>query len=83
MNTADILAHIDDLPRDKLTYFVRAGYVTAKKVRRGSLDYNEFSDYDLKLIEIAWGYIKDFDMRTKAAFNRAKKELDNPQMSLF
>ena len=63
--------------------FVRAGYLSPKKVQRGSLNYNEFDDRDLQLVIRAWDYIQTYDMKTKSAFQRAEAELDDPQKSLF
>lgn len=83
MIAGEILAKVDGLTHDKLTYFVRAGYLQPKKVRRGSLDYNDFSDRDLQLVTRAWGYIQEFDMKTKSAFQRAEAELNDPQKPLF
>jgi hypothetical protein len=83
MNAGEILHQVHGLTRDKLTYFVRAGYLTPNKVERGSLDYNEFSDDDLFLVKRAWEYITTYDMKTKAAFKRAENELKSPQMALW
>lgn len=75
MNAGEIIEKIDGLSRDRLTYFVRAGYVSPKKVKRGSLYFNQFSERDLSLISRAWDYIYKHDMRTRAAFERAEREL--------
>ncbi len=83
MNAGDILQQVDGLTHDKLTYFVRAGYLNPKKIKRGSLNYNDFSDKDLFLTRCAWEYIQTYDMRTKAAFKRAEDEFNNPQISLW
>ena len=83
MIAGQILEKVDGLTHDKLTYFVRAGYLQPKKVKRGTLDYNEFSEKDLKLIARAWDYIQEYDMKTKSAFNRAEAELNDPQISMF
>lgn len=83
MNAGAILYEVDGLTRDKLTYFVRAGYLNPKKNERGSLSYNDFSDKDLFLVKRAWEYIKTYDMKTKSAFKRAKNEFKDPQMALW
>lgn len=84
MNAGDILKNINGLTHDKLTYFVRCGYVNPVKIRRGSLDYNQFSDDDLELIRGAWHFIRKYDMKTKSAFERArKKREDQFQPNLF
>ena len=71
------------LPQDKLTYFVRAGYIQPKKIKRGSLNYNEFSQDDLMLVKIAWDYIKSYGTKTSIAFEKAKAEAEDPQMKLL
>ena len=83
MTGGEILKQVEGLTHDKLTYFVRAGYLHPKKIKRGSLDYNKFTEKDLALVKRAWDYIKTYDMKTKAAFDRARAELTNPQMTLF
>jgi hypothetical protein len=84
MNAGEILKNIDGLTHDKLTYFVRSGYVKPEKVRRGTLYYNDFSKDDLEVIKRAWGYIRKYDTKTRTAFERAKREADEKsQLKLF
>ena len=83
MNTGEILQQVDGLTHDKLTYFVRAGYLKPKKIKRGSLNYNNFSEKDLELVNLAWDYIKAYGTKTSIAFEKAKAELEDPQMKLF
>ncbi len=83
MNAGEILDHVDGLTHDKLTYFVRAGYLRPKKIQRGSLNYNDFTERDLQLVLCAWDYIQTYDMKTKSAFKRAEAQLDDPQIKLF
>jgi len=54
MTAGEIIQEVAGLTHDKLTYFVRAGYLKPKKFKRGSLNYNNFSDTDLFLVKIAW-----------------------------
>ena len=58
MMAGDIIKEVNGLSHDKLTYFVRAGYLKPKKVKRGSLHYNIFSKKDLFLVKHAWEYIQ-------------------------
>lgn len=80
MTAGNVLKLVNGLTRDKLSYFVRAGYVTPKKIKRGSLDQNLFSERDVFLIKRAWEYISRYETRPKAAFEKAA--LDYPQMGL-
>ena len=83
MIAGEILEQVDGLTHDKLTYFVRAGYLHPKKIQRGTLNYNDFSERDLQLVIRAWDFIQTYDMKTKSAFMRAEAEMDDPQRSLF
>ncbi len=82
MNAGEIIEQVEGLTHDKLTYFVRAGYVKPEKIKRGSLNYNEFSRKDLEIIKGAWEYITTYDMKTRSAFERATRDYENPQLSL-
>ena len=75
MLAGDILSKVKGLTRDRLTYFVRVGYIKPKKVKRGTLFYNEFSKKDFLITQRAWEYITKYQMRVRASFERAKKEI--------
>jgi DNA-binding transcriptional MerR regulator len=83
MTPGEVIENVSGLTRDKLTYFVRAGYVNPQRKKKGSLSYNDFSEKDFFLVKRAWEYIKKYDMRTKSAFERAEREYDDPQLSLL
>lgn len=83
MTPGEILEKVEGLTHDKLTYFVRAGYLSPRKIKRGSLFYNDFSREDLELVRRAWDYIRTYDMKTRAAFQRARAELSDPQLRLL
>jgi len=82
MYAGGILKRVKGLTYDKLTYFVRAGYVTPKKIKKESLYYNDFSEEDIQLIKRAWRFISHHNVRTRAAFKRARKEGEDPQLRL-
>ena len=83
MTAHEILKQIKGLTTDKLTYFVRAGYIQPTKIKRSTLLYNEFTEKDLELIRRAWHYIVTYDMKTRSAFLRAEEELKASQLELF
>jgi len=83
MEAGEIMRQVSGLTHDKLTYFVRSGYVKPRKVKRGSLYYNNFSREDLEIIKKAWVLITTFDMKTRSAFERARKEYSDPQIRLL
>jgi len=70
------------LSHDKLNYFVRAGYIEPKKVKKESLYYNDFSEEDIELINRAWMLISMHGMRARAAFSRAKEHGKASQLTL-
>ncbi|TET78344.1 hypothetical protein E3J38_08725 [candidate division TA06 bacterium] len=78
MMAGEVLKLVKGLTRDKLSYFVRAGYVSPRKVKRGSLDQNQFSEKDAFLIGRAWEYMTRYQTSPKAAFEKAAR--DYPQM---
>lgn len=83
MIAGEIIEQVEGLTHDKLTYFVRAGYLQPNKIKRGSLNYNDFSNEDLELVKLAWDYIQAYGTKTSVAFEKAKAELDDPQMKLI
>jgi len=74
MTAGEILSKVPGLTREKLSYYVRVGFVKPKKIRRGELDYNEFSEEDLWTISRAFELIRLYQTRPKAAFERSQKE---------
>jgi len=82
MYTGEVLKRVDGLTNDRLTYFVRAGYVKAKRIKRKSLYFNDFSEEDVEVIKRAWELIYKYDVRTRAAFERVRKEVEDPQLTL-
>jgi len=82
MYAGGVLKRINGLTYDKLIYFVRAGYVTPKKIKKEGLYYNDFSEEDIQLIKRAWRFISHHNVRTRAAFKRARKEGEDKQLSL-
>jgi len=82
MYAGGVLKRINGLTYDKLIYFVRAGYITPKKIKKEGVYYNDFSEEDIQLIKRAWRFISHHKVRTRAAFKRARKEDEDTQLSL-
>ena len=82
MYAGGVLKRVSGLTHDKLKYFVRAGYLEPKKVKKESLYYNDFSEEDVELIKRAWTLISTHHMRARAAFAKAKGKGRAPQLSL-
>ena len=82
MYAGGVLKRVHGLTYDKLKYFVRAGYIEPKKVKKESLYYSDFSEQDIELIKGAWTLISKHDMRARAAFARAKEQGRASQLSL-
>jgi DNA-binding transcriptional MerR regulator len=83
MEAGEVIKKLEGLTHDKLTYFVRAGYLKPSKKKRGILYYNDFSENDFLILTKAWQYIRLYDMRTRSAFEKAQLDLLDPQMRLF
>jgi hypothetical protein len=82
MYAGGVLKRVSGLTYDKLKYFVRAGYLEPKKVKKESLYYNDFSEKDVEVIRHAWTLISTHHMRARAAFARAKGQGKASQLSL-
>ena len=82
MKPNEVLERVPSLGREQLSYYAQAGYISPKKHKRGKNEYNDYSENDLLVIEKAFYYIQTFDTKTKAAFQRARKELKQPQLKL-
>jgi len=82
MYVGGVLKQVDGLTYDRLSYFVRANYIKPKKIKRGSLYYNDFSEEDIKLIKLAWDLISKHDLRTRTAFKTAREKAKDPQLTL-
>jgi len=82
MTTGEVIDQVPGLTLDKLTYYVRAGYVTPKRIKRKTLLFNDFSETDLLLIRHAWHYISEQNMRVRSAFELAHKELSEAQLRI-
>ncbi len=82
MYAGGVLKRVNGLTYDKLTYFVRAGYVKPKKIKKKSLLYNDYSQEDLELIKRVWELISKHDIKTKTAFKSAGEEVEDLQLTL-
>jgi len=82
MYAGGVLKRVSGLTYDKLKYFVRAGYLEPKKVKKESLYYNDFSEEDVEVIKRAWTLISTHHMKARTAFARAKGQGRAPQLSL-
>ena len=80
MTAGEILSKVPGLTREKLSYYVRAGFVQPKKIRRGELDFNDFSEEDFWAISHAFEMIRLYQTRPKAAFERSRKELQQMRL---
>lgn len=82
MYAGEVMKQVDGLTNDRLTYFVRAGYIKPKKIKKKSLYFNDFSEEDVEVIKRAWELISKHDVRTRAAFERVRREAQDPQLTL-
>jgi hypothetical protein len=82
MYAGEALKRVHGLTNDKLIYFVRAGYVRPRKIKKKSLHFNDFPEKDVEVIRRAWELISKHDVRTRAAFERVRREAEDPQIRL-
>jgi meiotically up-regulated gene 157 (Mug157) protein len=82
MYAGGVLKRVDGLTYDKLTYFVRAGYLNPRKIKSQSLYYNDFSEEDVEVIKRAWELISKHKVKIKTAFERAREKGEDIQLTL-
>ena len=82
MYAGEVLKRVDGLTYERLTYFVRAGYVRPRRIKTQSLYYNDFSPKDVELIKRAWELISKHDLLIKTAFQRAQEKGKGLQLNL-
>jgi DNA-binding transcriptional MerR regulator len=70
------------LTRDKLSYFVREGYLQPEKVQRGEQIYKLFREADVWILDRAMTYIEKYQTRPRAAFEKARKEYEQSELDL-
>jgi DNA-binding transcriptional MerR regulator len=74
MKTSQILENIN-IPRHKLYYLEQKGYITPQRIPMGDLEAREYSNADVKKIEIIWKYLKK-GFKHKVAYQKAMEELN-------
>lgn len=79
----EVLARIGKgLTRDKLSYFVREGYLQPEKIQRGNQIYKFFHERDVWILDRAMTYIEKYQTRPRAAFDKARKEFEQKELDL-
>ncbi len=74
MKTKDLLERVD-IPRHKLYYLEQKGYVTPTRIAMGDLEAREFSETDVRLVQVIWKYLKK-GFKHKVAYQKALDEPD-------
>ena len=69
MRTPELLEKID-IPRQKLYYLEQKGYIQPKKTVVGDKEFRDYSDEDIRKIEIIWKYLKK-GFKYKVAYDKA------------
>lgn len=75
MKTKDLLQRVD-IPRHKLYYLEQKGYVTPDRIAMGDLEAREFSDADVRLVQVIWKYLKQ-GFKHRVAYQKALAEADS------
>ena len=80
IRTPELLARID-IPRQKLYYLEQKGFIKPQKMQIGEKEFREYSEEDVKKVELIWKYLKK-GFKYKVAYAKALEELANPQLTL-
>lgn len=70
----EVIKEVSGLPRDKLEYYVRAGYVHPKIITRDGRNYKQYSQKEVAILKQAYGYIKENKMQVREAFKKARDD---------
>jgi len=70
------------LNRDKLAYFIREGYIQPQTVQRGKQVYKYYRDAEVLILDRAMIYMEQYQTRPRAAFEKARQELQQTQLDL-
>jgi hypothetical protein len=70
------------LTRDKLSYFVREGYLQPEKIKRGNQIYKFFHERDILILDRAMTYMEKYQTKPRAAFEKARKEFEQTELDL-
>lgn len=81
IRTPELLSKID-IPRQKLYYLEQKGFIKPKKTLIGDKEFREYSEEDVKKVELIWKYLKK-GFKYKIAYEKAMEELSHPQLNLI
>ncbi|MCP3676088.1 MAG: MerR family transcriptional regulator [Deltaproteobacteria bacterium] len=80
MTTAEVLKKTG-IPRHKLYYLEQKGFVKPKRIPMGDLEAREYTQNDVRKIELIWKYLQ-MGFKHKIAWEKALSEMDDPQIDL-
>ncbi len=80
MTTAEVLKKTG-IPRHKLYYLEQKGFVKPKRIPMGDLEAREYTQNDVRKIELIWKYLQ-MGFKHKIAWEKALGEMDDPQIDL-
>jgi hypothetical protein len=70
------------LNRDRLAYFIREGYIQPQTEQRGKQVYKFYREADVVIIDRAMTYMEQYQTRPRAAFEKARQELEQAELDL-
>jgi DNA-binding transcriptional MerR regulator len=73
MKTSEIISKLD-IPRHKLYYLEKKGYLHPKRIPMGDLEAREFSQQDFERVQAIWKYLRR-GLKHKKAYQMAVEEL--------
>ncbi len=82
LSPGEVLARVGKgLTRDKLSYFVREGYLQPEKTQRGNQIYKFFHERDVWVLDRAMAYMEKYQTRPRAAFEKARKDFEQKELT--
>jgi DNA-binding transcriptional MerR regulator len=75
MKPSDVLKEIP-IPREKLYYLEQKGYINPIKTLKGERELRDYSESDLEMVRLIWGYIQQ-GFRYRIAYQKALRTLNS------
>jgi DNA-binding transcriptional MerR regulator len=67
------------ITRDTLYYLEKKGFITPKKRKAGKKLIRDYSEVDVRKVELIWKYLK-MGFKYEVAYEKALEQLNNPEL---
>jgi hypothetical protein len=82
MTTGELLQQVEGLTKDLLYYFESKGYIKPRKVYYARVERNDYSEDDLRKVQLIWHYYSQ-GFRSRVAYEKAMADYNSGQLSLW